>query len=576
MNIKDLDPNSYTVIEEQPQKKLNIKDLAPDSYTEVEDFQDKLARQREKDKELYAQTQENPIMSGIRGASDTLSFGYDDELAAGLSAVGSKLTGDDRPIGDIYSADQAALEAVKERAAEDNPISTLAGQIVAAAATMKPSAALAGKIGSGVARLGAGAKSAKALGLAGAAAAEGGLYGSGTAGQGERLKGAATGAATGAAVSGAMSGLGKLAQKAPDFIPAARSGNTIGNKVAATISPRRLLPGTTKQNLLDYLSNPELRKKASVTDVSNEVSKLSSTLGDEMAASKKAVQDIYGELEDKAVGEISGAPGDVLDSALQTIKNNPKDMFSAKVKSAIKTAKSIAEGKSTKTAGQPDGVRLLEARRFLDKGVGDRKTLSKLDNELIDEARGELQSVLRQSEPMRQADDLYSEFKKVRKGVEDKVFSGPKGAKELDPEKLRRALTTTTLKGEAFEESLNTYDQFIKSNPRLANSPEVQTAKASLDKLKEVIDVGQLEYKLSKSGGPTAEAAFLVAQGLGSSVLGPGAFIGLPLMNPTVWSAIVDNVSPTAQALMKNIEKAAPIIKSAAVREIVKQEQRKD
>ena len=571
MNIKDLAPGSYTVIEDEESKPLNINDLPEGSYTEVEapedTFQAKLIKEQEKIEQLKAEQDPGMLGSAVVGASTLGDHVGGRHAAAGIMGLRDYMTGKYPELGEAYAANKKDIDMVRDRAYEANPASYIGGSVAGGVAT-------GGAAAKGAQLLGGGIK-----GAVGASTIEGAAQGLGSS-RAEDLEGLAKDAAMGGALGGGISGvtgvMGKVANKVPDFIPAAREGDTIGNKVAATMSPRRLLPGTTKQDLLDYFSNPELRKKASVTDVSNEVSKLSSTLGDEMTASKKAVQDIYGELEDKAVGEISGAPGDVLDSALQTIKNNPKDMFSAKVKSAIKTAKSIAEGKSTKTAGQPDGTRLLEARRFLDKGVGDRKTLSKLDNELIDEARGELQSVLRQSEPMRQADDLYSEFKKVRKGVEDKVFSGPKGAKELDPEKLRRALTTTTLKGEAFEESLNTYDQFIKSNPRLANSPEVQTAKASLDKLKEVIDVGQLEYKLSKSGGPTAEAAFLVAQGLGSSMFGPAAFMGLPLMNPTVWSAIVDNVSPTAQALMKNIEKAAPIIKSAAVREIVKQEQRKD
>jgi len=465
-------------------------------------------------------------------------------------------------IADVYKYVRDKRRAKAQEAQEANPGSYMAGGLVGGLATAGPGGALAKGLGGGL------------KGAVGAGIAEGAAQGLGSS-EAENIEGlakdTALGAGLGGGISGGMGALGKIANKVPDFIPAAREGNTIGNKAAATMSPRRLLPGTTKQDLLDYFSNPELRKKASTTDVSNEVSKLSSKLGDEMDASKKAVQGIYGELEDKAVKEITDTSSDILGSATQTIKDNPKDMFSARVRSAIKTAKKIAEGKAGLTKDKSDGERLLLARRFLDKGVGDRMTLSQLDNELIDEARDELQSVLRQSEPMRQADELYTKFKGVRKGLEDKVFSGPKGAKELDPEKLRRAMTTTTLKGEAFEEALQTYDNFVQSNPRLAAAPEVQTAKASLEKLKEVIDVGQLEYKLSKSGGPTAEAAFLVAQGIGSSAFGPMAFIGLPLVNPTVWSAIVDNVSPNARALMKNIEKAAPVIRSAAIRETVRQ-----
>lgn len=156
--------------------------------------------------------------SALTGAADVASFGFGDEVLAGLSAAGAKtldvlgvdqlLGGEvDKDIGELYDV---ALEKRRDeikKAQQDNPLSYIGGGVGGALLTggvgagTKAGTAIANSLRTGgtAARIGKGA----AVG-----AASGGAYGFGT-GEGEgRLESAGEGALYGAAFGGAIPAAG--------------------------------------------------------------------------------------------------------------------------------------------------------------------------------------------------------------------------------------------------------------------------------------------------------------------------------------------------------------------------------
>lgn len=146
----------------------------------------------------------------VRGVADTVTFGYADELAAKLdSLVGGGQSG--------KKTYEEAVKAQRQRDAEGGAERTV-GQLTGA---FMPGAAAVGAVravptAGRLARVGAGAATG---------AIQGGLYGSGSAEEGQRLEGAATGALTGAALGGVLGGVlpATKGQKANSYIKEAGS-----------------------------------------------------------------------------------------------------------------------------------------------------------------------------------------------------------------------------------------------------------------------------------------------------------------------------------------------------------------
>lgn len=143
---------------------------------------------------------------GLQGAT----FGFSDEITDRLGALGGSLyTGES--YGDVLKDARSASKSRMQAQFEQNPGTSIGANVLGGlftggvGATTKAGTAVANSLrtGNAVARAGKGA-------LAGAAS--GGLYGTGTADEGNRLKGAATGAAIGAALPVAI-GAGGAAVK---------------------------------------------------------------------------------------------------------------------------------------------------------------------------------------------------------------------------------------------------------------------------------------------------------------------------------------------------------------------------
>lgn len=134
--------------------------------------------------QAQAEAEPSRLASLGRGAADTFTFGFDDEILAGIRSLG----------GADYSTEQRKLEESKRQAQEANPWTFGAGQLAGAVPSffvpggaVARGATLAGKVGKGAA----------------AGAGLGGLYGAGSNSE-DRLLGAAEGAAIGAPIGGAF------------------------------------------------------------------------------------------------------------------------------------------------------------------------------------------------------------------------------------------------------------------------------------------------------------------------------------------------------------------------------------
>jgi muramidase (phage lysozyme) len=167
------------------------------------------------------------VDDAVRGAADTLTFGYADEIAAKMD----QLTGRAKSYDD-------ALKAQRARDAEGGA-ARLTGQVAGA---LLPTGVVVRGMDSGsrLVRAGAGAATG---------ALQGGLYGAGSAEDGNRLEGAQEGAALGALTGGVLGGIlpATVQQKGSAFIKKAG-----GNEAAR-------LDAEIVQDLAKISENPTMR-----------------------------------------------------------------------------------------------------------------------------------------------------------------------------------------------------------------------------------------------------------------------------------------------------------------------------
>lgn len=174
----------------------------------------------------------------ITGAADSASFGFGDEIAAGVGspirALASQLTSNPENISQAYESLLSANRVGKDIINERSPVASVLGQIggalgtgVVGAGTKLGRAALSGVsrglLPQATGALGRLANLATKAGVAGTAGAgQGALYGYGSADEGDRAEGAGRGATMGAIVGGAIpvvgSALGKIANATADEV----------------------------------------------------------------------------------------------------------------------------------------------------------------------------------------------------------------------------------------------------------------------------------------------------------------------------------------------------------------------
>lgn len=132
----------------------------------------------------------------IDGIAQGMTFGFSDEIAAGLGTGFGYLGNYDKALAE----ERARMEENRERAGGYELAGQIAGGLTTAGGLAKSGATLLGR--------GLGTKAAVAEG-----AAYGGLYGAGNAEEGNRATGALTGAATGAVTAGVLDKAGRAVSK---------------------------------------------------------------------------------------------------------------------------------------------------------------------------------------------------------------------------------------------------------------------------------------------------------------------------------------------------------------------------
>lgn len=500
------------------------------------------------------------LESAIEGAKEGASFGFLDELGAAmegagqaylgvkglgspdLSEIGRVPEGSDPKYAEVYEQMLARRRGTQQEAREANPISFGAGAIGGGLLTASPGMA-AGKAIGGL------------KGAAGVGAVEGGLQGLGSS-EDKSLADVAAGAGIGAAIPAGLSGLGQAKRLLPGV------QDSVTNKLVAKTSPARLM-GAKSEDIEELLSNPELRRQMKATDVEGKIAELTPKLGQQIDEAGEAVGQKYQELQDIATPLVQ-APKDIADPFKKMIDDN-KGLYSNAAKGHVNSVDKILKGKMNVAKDMDEGSRLLLARRYLDNRVRDIKATPE-DRQLYAELRKQLSQPLKEVPEMAEADKLYSEFKRLKEGVERPILD--RTTKEVSPEKLSRVMRSQTLKGSDFMKSLGEMDQFIVSNPDLNKLPEVQTAIDSLADLKKTIEMGQLQGSLDRTGGPTGGAVNNLAQIYGMVQSQGLSLFALPWTNPMMWTRFVDAANEAGQTtLVKSIEKAAPAVQSAVTRQ---------
>lgn len=151
----------------------------------------------------------------VNAAGQGMSFGFLDELAAGIAAGGYKLTGTEAPYGDIYDTLMDFQAEKRKKFAEHHPKENLALQVAGGLTTGGYGGAKV--LGTqAVQKAVAGSALKKAAAASAVGAAEGGVAGFGSADGGleKRLEGAGTGAVVGGVLPLALAGGGKVVKEA--------------------------------------------------------------------------------------------------------------------------------------------------------------------------------------------------------------------------------------------------------------------------------------------------------------------------------------------------------------------------
>lgn len=529
--------------------------------------------------------------SFVRGVSDMASFGFMDNIAAG---IGSAITGAN------YDHMLEAERRRSKQASEEDPYTYGSGQLVGAIADPlalgKAKAAATGLKG-----LGKLAQGTKNVGkITGRAAAESGLQAIGESDAGsleEALaagkEGAETGAKWGAGLSlvpGAISKGYKLGKK---LIPGAEGAANIVNKTAAKMGSMTPWQGASAADIKKLLDNPRLRDKVKNADLPVLMNQAKEGLNQTLPKMDDAVARRFVELEDLSTNVAGPQDVPTLERLVKHLQGQKKqvdefkDFYSAQGrKTATSGVRALEKGGpgealswsknfTPKDLGKLDGGfeageeaarvakrRTLEYRRFLDDQLKNRdfSTLPKYDKDMIRNTRDELQKALKTefsgAAERAKADELYSQYKTARDGMLDPITKKTKsGARELAEEKLDSLARSKTARGRVFDQKIQDMEKFmLKAEPDIGKLPEVQTALRDIKDLREVIEMQGLQQSLQLAGGgPTSRAVNNAMQLLAASSTGGLTLLALPVTDPIAWTRLLDGLGASGEKVGRSI-----------------------
>lgn len=188
-----------------------------------------------------------------RAVQKGLTLGWDDEFSAGLNAVGSKLTGDPRPIGTLYDAYRGQTNAENQRFRSENPNVAALAEGTGSALTAVPA-----MVATGGAAAPATLPTIMARGAA-TGAAYGYGAGAGNAEAGQRMAGGNEGATVGAVLGAGLPLLPYAAKGAQAGLRRVGEGVSHLTDLVRHSGPRRL----AERTLQDLVADPQRRELVS-------------------------------------------------------------------------------------------------------------------------------------------------------------------------------------------------------------------------------------------------------------------------------------------------------------------------
>jgi len=422
-----------------------------------------------RDARLYGQPMRGPskLTSGIAGAADTASFGFGDEIAAGMSAM----TGPED-----YKMALAGIREAQQIAQGENPKSYLAGQVVGGVAQG------AGLTGAGlttarmVPTVTTGAKQLGARMLAGGAdgLAQGAAYGfgSGEGGLEERGKsalingglGLAMGSAAPAIVSGVrgafqrlgmgaqgtasdklMAVLGRAGMSPDDIAAKMREADALGYGGQYTAADALGIPGQNSlaavtrsashagdeaQKMLDARMSEAPRRLASAFD---EAGGVGGQTAKQLASELKKERSVLGLAEYGAARDASGAidvsgaigkADEFLTPGVNKLVSPQSGIADDSVEAAMRKARSfLTDGKSTLT----DFDSVMRAKMEIQNLADAAKPGSDKARRLKDMVFALDDSLANASEPYAKARDTWKSYSRAGEAVDEGTAAATRG-----------------------------------------------------------------------------------------------------------------------------------------------------
>jgi hypothetical protein len=556
------------------------------------------------DKEVdFEEDSPSALESTIRGAIQGYTFKHADEVSGVVEALWNKAKGNSAEFGELYKKYRDESRENFKKAEEANPNAYMVGEI-------------GGGIGS-VFTPGLGlAKAGTIATTAGKAAIAGGLYGVGES-EKEDLAGlakdTAIGATTGAVLDVGLRGAGKalkaggkaasstgkaIIDQVAKITPGAKGALPSVNRATAKLATLVPSQSASKETIDEFLSNPDLRRKARGKDFLQEADDLVEGMNTSKLNVEEGVNRRFKDLEnvslkgqDNPIKDIEAFEGVLknLEDNVQVVVDN-KQIYGPKVSKIQQDVMHVLNTGGPEAAKRPYyktplnevpyedfsqevKTRVLHARRYLDDFMRNKNWdgLSKYEKESISKMRETLDEPLKGafsgSTDRLRADELY---RQARNKIDDlyKPLSarGVDGQHNVTIEKLNSFLKSGGARGKAFEHKVKNFGEFLElAESEIGKIPEARAALKSLETLRELGGIERLQEHLNRSGGgPTSQAMNLVLQGLGASATGGWSLLAYPITNPAGWARIVDSLAdaPGSRTFINSIEKASKAIES--------------
>jgi len=395
------------------------------------------------------QRTDQSTLAGVGGMlSRGATLGFGDEISGLADAIGRKLSGDDRPIMDIYREKQQMYDTANDQFAADNPIT--AGALEATGATLPTAAALLTGNAAPVAQQAGGALSRIGRNVA-IGANTGAAAGYGNADPGERAEGAGMGAAVGGAVGGGASGLieglspmaAKLREPVRNILsyvqemvagkspgaPAAATARTAAPVSQATSAQEKILQAIERDKLTpaqvaDRLSEQQaLGKPAGIIDVAGDnirgVGRATVTLpGQGRQTATQALNDRADDQVARVTGDVEGGVG----AAAQDTDELGRQIIDRRAAAARPAyQKAYAQGELT----APDLIEIMDQNPALAQAHNKaRKLLAGASKEIDPLYNPENNQLIRW--PTVEDVDL------IKKGLDRRLYNNKRGANDTD------------------------------------------------------------------------------------------------------------------------------------------------